>query len=281
VKLLLCLALLILPVQAVADNIVVYVSDDISRGQPMLVTIETQSKAAAFNITWQGNKITIPAECQNSICSADIILPTNYEKTGTFTIAASIDKKNTASQRVVYIRNKNYPVQRLTVDPRFVNLSKEDQTRAAKESAVVREVLRRFTKEQHWQLPLSLPSNGIVTSPFGVRRVFNDEPRGKHNGIDIAGATGDNVIAVSDGIVILTADHYFGGQSVFIDHGLGLISVYLHLSEIMVSKGDKVARGQLIGLVGATGRVTGAHLHFGIVTQGVAVDPMPLFKSDR
>jgi murein DD-endopeptidase MepM/ murein hydrolase activator NlpD len=113
---------------------------------------------------------------------------------------------------------------------------------------------------------------------FGSRRVFNDQPRGEHSGIDLSAATGTPVLAVGDGTVVLAADHFFSGRSVFIDHGDGLVSMYFHLDTIGVDTGDEIARGERLGTVGATGRVTGPHLHFGLRWRGARIDPMELIR---
>jgi murein DD-endopeptidase MepM/ murein hydrolase activator NlpD len=111
---------------------------------------------------------------------------------------------------------------------------------------------------------------------FGARRIFNGEPRSPHGGTDFRAATGTTVFAPAAGVVAVSADHYFAGQSVYIDHGDGLVSMSFHLSERLVKKGDRVKRGQPVGKVGATGRVTGPHLHFAVRLRGARVDPMPL-----
>jgi murein DD-endopeptidase MepM/ murein hydrolase activator NlpD len=108
---------------------------------------------------------------------------------------------------------------------------------------------------------------------FGARRFFNDQPRSPHSGIDLRAAAGTPVHAVGAGTVVLAAEHFFGGNSVYIDHGGGLISVSMHLSRMLVKQGERVTPGQVIGEVGATGRVTGPHLHFGVRWHGARVDP--------
>ncbi len=117
------------------------------------------------------------------------------------------------------------------------------------------------------------PLEGIITSLFGHRRFFNGQPRSPHSGLDIAAATGTPVATAGAGLVTLADDLYFNGNTVFVDHGQGLITMYCHLSEITVAVGDSVAQGDIIGLVGATGRVTGAHLHWTVSLNGNRVDP--------
>jgi len=111
---------------------------------------------------------------------------------------------------------------------------------------------------------------------FGHRRVFNDQPRAPHSGADLTAATGTEILASNAGKVVLTGDFFFNGRAVFIDHGMGVLTMYLHLSEITVSTGQMLRKGQVIGLAGATGRVTGPHLHWGARVGGARVDPFSL-----
>ncbi|MBG3878486.1 M23 family metallopeptidase, partial [Desulfovibrio oxamicus] len=117
---------------------------------------------------------------------------------------------------------------------------------------------------------------GGVSSLFGLRRVFNGEPRAPHRGLDLRGEAGELVKACAAGRVALAENHYFAGNSVYIDHGMGVVSMYFHLSAMDVTPGQMVAQGQLIGRVGSTGRVTGPHLHFGMAVLGDMVDPQVL-----
>jgi len=130
---------------------------------------------------------------------------------------------------------------------------------------------------RRFALPLAPPLAELpAASRFGSRRVFNGQPRNPHSGADFAAKTGEPVRAVADGVVALAGNEFFAGNAVFLDHGDGLISMSFHLSEILVKEGDKVIRGQLLGKVGATGRVTGPHLHFGLRWHGARVDPLEL-----
>lgn len=174
-----------------------------------------------------------------------------------------------------------YPEQRLTVAPGHVNLSEANSARAARERERI-DALWKLRTPRRFTLPLAAPLADMPRGGrFGSRRWFNDEPRSPHTGADYAAATGTPVRAVAAGTVRLAEEHFFGGKSVFIDHGGGLISMSLHLSEIAVEAGREVAAGDRIGAVGATGRVTGPHLHFGLRWRGARVDPEVLFHPDE
>ncbi|MDR2104457.1 MAG: M23 family metallopeptidase, partial [Deferribacteraceae bacterium] len=173
---------------------------------------------------------------------------------------------------------KEYEKESLKVDPKFVHISQETLEQISYEQGIISSVLKMVSSERRWNIPLARPRSSPLRSPFGVLRVFNGEPRSRHSGLDFAGAVGSEVKAVETGTVSAMGDFYFGGKTIIIDHGLGLSSIYMHLSEIGVNVGDLVEKGELIGRVGATGRVTGPHLHLGISIFGAAVDPLPLLE---
>lgn len=172
------------------------------------------------------------------------------------------------------VTTKKYDEQRLTVtNERQVNPNPDDLKRIAAESKRTETALTRYTTESEPALVFVAPVPGKRSSSFGFRRFFNDQPRNPHSGMDISGATGTPVRAASDGVVVDTGDFFFNGNTVYIDHGRGVVTLYLHLSRIDVKTGDRVAAGDVIGLVGATGRVTGPHLHFGVAVNRAMVDP--------
>jgi murein DD-endopeptidase MepM/ murein hydrolase activator NlpD len=171
------------------------------------------------------------------------------------------------------IDDVRYAEQRLTVAPGKVNLSAKDLARHERERAHQAQVIATFTPEPPATLVLRQPTPGVRSSSFGLRRVFNGQSRAPHSGMDIAAATGTPVVAAGAGRVLDTGDYFFNGNTVWLDHGAGLLSMYCHLSATHVKAGDSVAAGQRIADVGATGRVTGAHLHFGVVLNRASVDP--------
>ena len=175
------------------------------------------------------------------------------------------------------VLSKSFPTTELTVAPGFVNLSPENQQRAARESQAIREVYATLTPAALWSEPFLVPIPGAEGGRnFGHRRIFNGEPRAPHSGADLSASTGTPIHASNAGRVVLAQDFFFNGNAVFIDHGLGLYTMYLHLSEILVDVGDPVERGQVVGLAGATGRVTGPHLHWGARILDARVDPFSL-----
>lgn len=184
-----------------------------------------------------------------------------------------ISSGSTATKRSIAIGLKNYPEQRLTIkDKRKVEPNPDDIARIEREKNITEAVKRRFSANSP-QSDFLLPSSGPLSSRFGLRRFFNGLPRNPHAGLDVAVGIGAPVVAPADGVVANTGDYFFNGNTVFVDHGQGLISAYMHLSRIDVRPGQPVKQGELLGAVGASGRVTGPHLHWAVILNNTPVDP--------
>ncbi|MGD9000332.1 MAG: peptidoglycan DD-metalloendopeptidase family protein [Granulosicoccaceae bacterium] len=173
------------------------------------------------------------------------------------------------------VRDKKYKEQRLTVkNKRHVYPNAEDLKRIRRDKQHIIKAFKTFRDTQAINTRLDKPVEGPFSSPFGLRRFFNEQPRKPHSGLDIAASQGTPIKSPADGIVVETGDYFFNGNTVFIDHGQGLVSMYCHMHQIGVKPGQAVKRGDIIGEVGKTGRVTGAHLHWSVSLNNTRVDPL-------
>lgn len=179
------------------------------------------------------------------------------------------------------VRPKKYSEQRLKVAPKTVDLSATDMARYERERDHQAQVMATFSTPLPASLVLPAPVPGRRSSSFGLRRVFNGQARNPHSGMDIAAATGTPIHAPLASRVIDTGDYFFNGNTIWLDHGGGFLTMYCHLSRIGVQVGEAVATGQVIGDVGATGRVTGPHLHWGVMLNRTMIDPALFLPDSR
>ncbi len=185
---------------------------------------------------------------------------------------------NTAGEslrRQFKVSPKAYAEQRITIkEKRKVNPNKMDMERIGAERREITAALGHWREERLARtLELDLPVAGRLSSPFGLKRFFNEQPRKPHSGIDIAAPQGTPLKAPANGEVITTGDYFFNGNTVFIDHGQGLVTMFCHMERIDVTPGQRVERGERIGTIGMTGRVTGPHLHWSVSLNDARVDP--------
>jgi murein DD-endopeptidase MepM/ murein hydrolase activator NlpD len=183
-----------------------------------------------------------------------------------------------SSEENIAVLTKDFPVKKLWVDEKFVTPPQEALQRIREESAILKSVYAIFTPEWLGDGAFIIPSEGEVVPNFGERRFFNNKPRSSHSGVDISSPFGAPVKASNAGKIVLASDLYFAGKAVIIDHGLGVFSLYCHFSRFRVKRGDFIQKGDVIGEIGSSGRVTGPHLHWGIKVQGSRVDPFSLLS---
>ena len=173
------------------------------------------------------------------------------------------------------IKGADYKQEKITIiDSSKVRPNTAQQKRVARESKEANAIYRNFTDERLWSKPFALPMQSIITSHYGNARVFNGEVQSYHAGTDFRATIGTPIRAVNDGKVALSKERFMSGKSVIISHGEGIYSVYFHCSKLKVAVGERVKKGQIIALSGNTGRVSGAHLHFSMMVQGVSVDSL-------
>ena len=186
-----------------------------------------------------------------------------------------ISLNGTVITRTVTVIKKKYPVQKLTLPKDMVELSPENEARVEREQKEVAALWPNET-ERDWTGDFVNPRPGKIAGKFGLRRIINNIPKSPHSGVDVEAEEGDEVRAPNNGIAVKTDPLFYSGNSIFLDHGQGIYTMFFHLSKILVQPGQAVKKGDVIGLVGATGRATGAHLHWGVRVQGARVDPLEL-----
>ncbi|MDA1303970.1 MAG: M23 family metallopeptidase [Nitrospirae bacterium] len=178
----------------------------------------------------------------------------------------------------VLLMKEDYKVQHLKLPKKMVDLDSKTLVRVKQEAKILHHAFDTALPDPLWNSSFIEPVQGRVSGRFGSRRVINGESKRPHSGEDIAAPDGTPVVAMNRGIVRLAMDHFFTGKGVILDHGLGLFSMYFHLSEVDVTQGQMVEKGDPIGKVGATGRATGPHLHWGVRLNGASIDPYSLLK---
>ncbi|MEX2353920.1 MAG: peptidoglycan DD-metalloendopeptidase family protein [Gammaproteobacteria bacterium] len=236
-------------------------------GGVAVISINEQDKPEA---SFQGKRVIVLG--QPGAWNAVVGLPLSI-KPGTHRLEVSGSRGKSVYNFDVH--NKQYKEQRITLtDDGMVNPSPPNMDRIRSESSIINQAKSAWTPREEVPLTLDLPvADSPFSSPFGLRRFFNDQPRNPHSGLDIAAPEGTPIVTAAPGKVVNTGDYFFNGNTVFIEHGQGLITMYCHMSEISVTEGQDVGRGEVIGKVGKTGRVTGAHLHWGVILNTVSVDP--------
>ena len=198
-------------------------------------------------------------------------------KPGQHELEVRID--NNTEHHSFQVNPKKYQEEKIYIeDNGKVNPTLQNLERINRESILINKVKSQWTPFDDVPLQLDLPVSGPTSSTFGLRRFFNDQPRSPHSGLDLVADEGTPILAAAAGRVINTGEYYFNGKTVFIDHGQGLITMYCHMSKIVVVTEQTIHRGEIIGEVGKTGRVTGAHLHWGVIMNTTSVDPNLFIK---
>jgi murein DD-endopeptidase MepM/ murein hydrolase activator NlpD len=253
----------------------------VARGDALRLAYPHEAGLESVSVEWRNRTIPMARHADEwvALLGVDLQLdPGAYPARATFRFDGGTTR---TVEESVQVYSKEFPTTRLTVEPGYVELSPENLARANRESARLAEVFDQVTPETYWTEPFGVPIPGAVGSNFGHARVFNDQPRNPHSGADIAAGTGTPIQSTNRGRVVETGDYFFNGNTVIVDHGQGVFAVYLHLSRIDVEVGQMIEKGGVVGLVGATGRVTGPHLHWGFRVQDARVDPFSLTRISR
>ena len=250
------------------------------QGQVLVVKVKGEDQATEVKGTFLKRTIPFfrefrPGESAGYIGLLGIDM---QDEPGTYELTVEI-KQGEQVKRLsfnVLVTKEQFTVEHLTLPKDKVDLDEKAAARWKAEQEQVKQALAENSRLKLWHSNFVEPVNGKRTGIFGSVRIMNGQPRNPHNGEDIGAPLGADVVATNDGIVRITVDHIFSGKGIFVDHGLGLYTMYFHLSEVSVKDGDPVTAGQIIGKVGATGRATGPHLHWGVKINGARVNPYSL-----
>jgi murein DD-endopeptidase MepM/ murein hydrolase activator NlpD len=250
------------------------------QGQVLVVKVKGEEQATEVKGTFLNRTIPFfrefrPGEPAGHIGLLGIDM---QDEPGTYELSVEVKQGEQAKQLSfnVQVAKEKFTVEHLKLPKDKVDLDEKSTARWKAEQQLVREALAENSRLKLWRSNFVEPVSGKRTGIFGSVRIMNGQARNPHNGEDIGAPMGADVAATNDGIVRITVDHIFSGKGVFVDHGLGFYSMYFHLSEILVKDGDLVTAGQIIGKVGATGRATGPHLHWGVKLNGARVNPYAL-----
>ena len=255
-------------------------------GEPVRIVVTSPEALASVEGTFLGEKIVMVRtgaagpDGEHWSGWAMVALDQGAGPTAVEVTGAIADGRVAAGRLDVTVEAKEFPKEELSVASKYVSPPKEVQERLKRERAKVAEVYRTRSAMPPPAEPFGKPVPGEPTSIFGTRRIFNGEPRSPHPGLDLRGGTGEPVGAAGAGTVVIAEEFYYSGNLVIEDHGLGLFTLYAHLSEIRVEEGESVEQGQIVGRVGATGRVTGPHLHWGAKIGNRPFDPMALVDAE-
>ncbi len=255
----------------------------IQPGEVVMLDVACDFKASSAHATVFGQNVPLfssgAADRWQALIGIDLAV-----EPGTYPIAIVVDEvghaPSTATRDLVVVA-KRFPERQLTVAPRFVNPPRDAMPRIQDEARRLQATFGDITTARQWDGPFRAPTTAIPRDNFGARSVFNGEARSPHAGVDFPGKAGTPVTAPGGGIVVMAEPLYFTGNTVVIDHGLGLYSLLAHLSKFAVKAGDRVERGDVVGFIGATGRATGPHLHWTVRLDGARVDPLSLIAVTR
>lgn len=263
-----------LPAQRVADLPVTVTARSQQPGELVALTVTTPDSTEALTARAFGHSVaTYPVEATTWRVLVGIDLDTAPGRYPV-TIEAKVGGRSRETSAMLDVRAKAFPTRQLTVAESFVNPPASEDQRIAAEAARLTALWKVTTPKRLWDAPFVRPVTDPANSAFGSRSVFNGEARAPHSGADFLSPAGTVVRAPAGGKVVLAGSLYFTGNTVILDHGLGLYSLFAHFSEIAVQEGDVVAPGDVLGKVGATGRVTGPHLHWAVRADGARVDPL-------
>ncbi|NOT28092.1 MAG: M23 family metallopeptidase [Acidobacteria bacterium] len=249
-------------------------------GDVVRVTVRAPEDAGSIVATWQEREVPLARQSDGTwdgLIGIDIA-----DEGGSRSVQVKALHTNgsaTAATLEFVVDHRTLRTRRIRVNPRFVTPPASALARIKEESERLSALFNTTSPGRHWAPDAVRPVEGVAVSGFGVRTIMNGQPGGPHNGLDLAAPTGTPIYAPAAGVVVYARDLYYTGNTVIVDHGQGLYSTMAHMSAMDVREGDAVLKSTLLGKVGATGRVTGPHLHWGMRLHGARVDPLSLIDA--
>jgi murein DD-endopeptidase MepM/ murein hydrolase activator NlpD len=246
-------------------------------GSVVILTITGEVPVPALRVRAMGRELSpflIDSRTWRVLVGIDLDV-----KPGSYPVEIDGGDPQTRTTYLLAVRMRRFPTRTLTVDPDLVNPPPHEMARIAREAERLRRLWAEPATARMWEGPFIRPVPDAANSSFGTRSIYNGQPRSPHSGTDFLSATGRAVKAPNAGRVVIAETLYFTGGTLVIDHGAGVLSLFAHLSSIAVRDGDLVKTGDVIGEVGATGRVTGPHLHWAVRVAGARVDPLLLLSA--
>jgi len=252
----------------------------LENGMPCLFRVEPQIKLQSLRGRWLDQDIVFDLDRATGIWFAvvGVSLDTSAGEHALQLKGTSVDGRPVEISQEVPVREAKYPQSSLSVSSQFTEPDKKALERIKAEQEIKREAFANSDPERLWGGVFKMPVPNVTTAQFGTRRVLNGSVRSVHQGLDFRAPTGTPIAAIARGRVVIARPMFYEGNFIVIDHGRGWTSLYMHLSKFDVKDGDVVVPGQIIGLSGGTGRVTGPHLHLGIRWRGVMVNPSVMLK---
>jgi len=268
-----------LPSPSFSEEAVSFSSKTLVRGGLLLITVTTDGQEQP-QVEWMRKRIALVYNKLNAKWYGFIAADLN-QKRGIYKVLVRLPSSGFKKKFYIKVRDKNYGMRKLKLPKEKVELNAESLRRVRKEAAMIHSLWTMDSPLPLWRGEFLLPVEGDIIGAFGKKSIINKMKRAPHSGVDIRASKGEPVIAINNGSVVLVADHFFTGKSIYLDHGGGIISMYFHLDKIMVNDEESVEKGQIIGQTGESGRATGPHLHWGVRINGARVNPLTLIELSK
>lgn len=278
--LLMALSLAALPFESRSSGPdVSFSSDAMVRGGLILLKVQG-CESDDLQVVWMQKEIPLLRGRDDGALRGFIAADLN-QKPGVYPVAVRVPSLEMERTFEIQVNDRDYGVRKIRLPRAKVELDDASLKRARREALAVSALWKADCRPPEWEGSFWMPVNNKIVGAFGQRSIINQKKRSPHTGVDIRGKTGTPVRATNAGTVVLAADYFFTGKSVFVDHGSCIFSMYFHLDQIRVEEGEQIEKGRILGSVGATGRATGPHLHWGVRINGARVNPLTLIELSR